>query len=83
MDADKTLKNPFIQVVEDHIASGDPPETKAAVDQLLGKGRSQNEAVQLVSRVVQAEMSDMMAKGRDFDNAKYAADLKKMLAAES
>jgi uncharacterized protein YoaH (UPF0181 family) len=82
MDSEKTVKNPYLQVVEDHLESGEPPETKSAVEALVGKGRSPGEAKQLVATVVREEMQEMMSAGRDFDNAKYAVALKKMLAAE-
>ena len=82
MDTEKTVKNPYLQVVEDHLASGDPPDTKKAVDALVGKGRSPGEAKQLVAVVVRDEMQEMMSAGRDFDNAKFAAALQKMLATE-
>ena len=82
MDSEKTVKNPYIQVVDDHLASGDPPDTKSAVDTLVGKGRSPGEAKQLVAIVVRDEMQEMLAAGRDFDNTKYAAALKKLLATE-
>ena len=83
MESDKTLKDPFIQVVDDHIESGDPPDTKAAVDQLLARGRSPGQAKMLVANVVRVEMQAMMAEGRQFDDAKYAAALKALLAAEA
>ncbi len=82
MDSERTVKNPYIQVVEDHLESGDPPETKAAIDQLLGKGRSPGEAKQLVAAVVRAEMEAMMSANRQFDGEKYATELKKMVASE-
>jgi len=82
MEAERTVKNPYIQVVEDHLESGDPPDTKKAVDTLVGKGRSPGQARQIVAEVVKGEMNEMLAAGRDFDNAKYAAALQRMLATE-
>jgi hypothetical protein len=82
MESDKTLKDPFIQVVDDHIESSDPPETKAAFDQLLARGRSPGQAKMLVANIVRVEMQAMMAEGREFDNVKYATALKALLAAE-
>ena len=82
MDSERTVKNPYIQVVDDHLESGDPPDTKKAVEALLGKGRSPGQAKQIVAEVVKAEMNEMLSAGRDFDNAKYAAALQKMLATE-
>lgn len=83
MDSDKTLKDPFIQVVDDHLASNDPPETKAALDTLVDRGRSTGQAKSLVASVVRIEMQEMMATGREFDNAKYAAALEKLLSQEA
>jgi hypothetical protein len=37
----------------------------------------------LVANVVRVEMQAMMAEGREFDDAKYAAALKTLLAAEA
>ena len=82
MDSERTVKNPYIQVVDDHLESGDPPETKKAVEALVAKGRSPGQAKQIVAEVVKAEMNAMLAASRDFDNAKYAAALQKMLATE-
>lgn len=82
MDSERTVKNPYIQVVDDHIESGEPADTKKAVDALLAKGRSPGQARQIVAEVVKAEMNEMLAAGRAFDNAKYSAALQKMLATE-
>jgi len=82
MDSERTVKNPYIQVVDDHMDSGDPPETKQAVEALVGKGRSPGQAKQIVAEIVKAEMNEMLASSRGFDNAKYAAALQKMLATE-
>lgn len=82
MDSEKTVKDAFIQVVEDHMASGDPPETKAAVETLIERGRSPGQAKQLVAGVVKVEMQEMLSTSRPFDSAKYAAGLKKLLASE-
>jgi len=82
MDSERTVKNPYIQVVDDHLESGDPPDTKKAVEALLARGRSPGQAKQIVAEVVKAEMGEMLAAGRDFDNAKYAAALQRMLATE-
>ncbi len=82
MDAERTVKNPHIQIVDDHLESGDPPDTKAAYDVLLGKGRSPGKAKQLIATVVRAEMQQMITAGRDFDKARYAAALGRLLASE-
>ena len=82
MDSERTVKNPYIQVVDDHLESGDAPETKKAVEALVAKGRSPGQAKQIVAEVVKAEMNAMLAGSRAFDKAVYAAALQKMLATE-
>jgi hypothetical protein len=82
MDSERTVKNPYIQVVDDHLESGDPPETKKAVDALVARGRDIGQAKQIVAEIVKAEMKEMLAGNRAFDNAKYAASLEKMLSTE-
>lgn len=81
-DNDKTLRDPFIQIVEDHLASGDPAETKAAYDKLIAKERSPSQAKALIARVIQKEMQAMMAAGGSFDTARYKAELDKLLASQ-
>jgi hypothetical protein len=80
MDSDKTQRDPFIQVVEDHLASGDPPETKAAYDKLIANEKSPSQAKALLAGVVRKEMQQMMASGSSFDNARYKAAVDKLLA---
>lgn len=82
MDSEKTVKNPYIQVVDDHLESGDPPETRGAIDALVAKGRDLGQAKQIVAEVVKAEMREMLSGNRPFDNAKYSAALQTMLATE-
>lgn len=82
MDADRTVKDPFMQVVEDHLASGEPPVTKAAYDRLVSKGHSPIEAKQLISGVVRGEMQQMMSSGGAFDDARFKVALEKLLASE-
>ena len=82
MDSDRTIRNPHLQIVEEHLTKGDPPDTRAAIDALVAKGHPPGHAKQLVANVVKAEMEAMIKGMRAFDKKKYAADLQKMLAAE-
>ena len=79
MESDKTQRDPFIQVVEDHLASGDPPDTKAAFDKLLAAEKSPSQAKALIAGVVRKEMQQMMASGGSFDNARFKAAIDKLL----
>lgn len=80
MEHDKTQRDPFIQIVEDHLASGEPPETKAAYDALMAKDRSASQAKALIAGAIRIETQEMMAKDRAFDSAHYKTLLDKILA---
>lgn len=79
MDTERTVKNPYLQVVEDHLESGQP-DTKRAVDALIGRGRPPGQAKQIVAEVVKSVVA---GGARELDPAQYAAALQKMLATES
>lgn len=83
MDSDKTQRDPFMQVVEDHLASGDPPETKAVFDKLVANERSPSQAKAMIATIVRKEMQLMMATGGSFDIPRFKAALERLLAAES
>ena len=75
---DKTVKDAFMEAVENQLETGDPPETKSTLARLVAAGHSHNEAMQLIAAVARSEMQAMMAAGRPFDNARYAQLLAKL-----
>ena len=75
---DKTVKDAFMEVVVNQIETGDPPETKATLERLMGAGNTKGEAMQLIAAVARNEMQAMLAAGRQFDNARYAKLLAKL-----
>ena len=75
---DKTLKDVYMEVVENQLETGDPPDTKATLDRLMVGGDSQSDAMKLIAAVVRNEMQEMLTAGRPFDNARYAKLLAKL-----
>lgn len=75
---DRTVRDVFMEVVVNQLETGDPPEAKATLERLMAAGHARGEAMQLISAVVRNEMQAMMAAGREFDNARYAALLAKL-----
>ena len=75
---DKTVKDAFMEIVVSQLETGDPPETKATLERLMAAGNSRGEAMQLIAAVARNEMQAMLAAGRQFDNARYAALLAKL-----
>lgn len=75
---DRTVKDAFMEVVVNQLETGDPPETKATLERLMGAGNSKGEAMQLIAAVARNEMQAMLAAGREFDSARYAKLLAKL-----
>jgi uncharacterized protein YoaH (UPF0181 family) len=75
---DKTVRDAFMEIVVNQLETGDPPETKATLERLMGAGNTRGEAMQLIAAVARNEMQAMLAGGRRFDNARYASLLAKL-----
>ena len=75
---DRTVRDAFMEVVVNQLETGDPPETKATLERLMAAGHARGEAMQLIAAVARNEMQAMMAAGREFDGARYAALLAKL-----
>jgi hypothetical protein len=75
---DRTVKDAFMEAVVNQLETGDPPETKATLDRLVGGGLARGEAMQLIAAVVRKEMQAMLAGGGQFDNARFAQQLAKL-----
>ncbi len=75
---DRTVRDVFMEVVVNQLETGDPPETKATLERLMAAGHARGEAMQLIAAVARNEMQAMMAAGREFDDARYAALLAKL-----
>lgn len=79
---DRTVRDVFMEVVVNQLETADPPEAKATLERLMAAGHARGEAMQLIAAVVRNEMQAMMAAGREFDNARYAALLAKLPVVE-
>ena len=61
--------------VENQIRRNDPPETKETLDRLIQTGQSRENALRLIAAVLANEMYEVMKSKRQFDNARYVANL--------
>ena len=78
MSNDKTVVDAFLDTVMSQLESGDPPETKATYERLLGEGHPRNHALQLIAAAMRTEANRMMSEGTPFDNDRYASLLAKI-----
>ena len=71
MSIEKTVRDGFLNTVEQQIASGDPPVVRATRDRLCAEGLSQAEAAQMIAIVLRNEMKQMIAESRSFDDVRF------------
>ena len=80
MDSTKTVRDAFLDTVMTQIDNGDPPETRATYDRLIGAGRAKNEALLLIAAALRDEMNRMLAESTPFDRQRYTDLLKRIPA---
>ena len=69
------VRHALRDALEQQIALGDPPETKATFERLLRSGIAEDEAWRLLSLVLLGELNEIMRNQRPFDRARYVAAL--------
>jgi hypothetical protein len=72
MSNDRTVRDGFLNTVQEQIASGEPPVVRATRDRLLSEGLSENEAAQMIAIVLRNEMKQMISESRSFNDARFA-----------
>lgn len=77
-EASPYLRAALLEVVENQLRGNDPPETKKTYERLLALGKSESEAKQLLSYAIFVEMIDMLKEHREFDRARFAAELDRL-----
>ena len=80
--SDKTVRDVMLDTVLSQIDSGDPPEARDTYDRLIDGGASNSQALHAMAKVLREEMNRMLTDSTPFDNARYAAALKKIPAGE-
>jgi hypothetical protein len=72
MSTEKTVRDGFLNTVQEQIASGDPPVVRATRDRLVSLGLSEAEAAQMIAIVLRNEMKQMISESRSFDDVRFA-----------
>ena len=72
MSNERTVRDGFLNTVQEQIASGDPPVVRDTRDRLVGQGLSESEAAQMIAIVLRNEMKQMIAESRSFDDIRFA-----------
>jgi len=74
------LQRALLQVIEQQLIDGKPAETRATKQRLLDAGYTEDQAMNLIAHVVAAEIFDVMARGRKYEEARYIAALQALPA---
>jgi hypothetical protein len=69
------LRGHILDVVENQLRQGDPPETGQTLARLLKEGHSESDAKRLIACVVAAEIFGVLRERRVFDRERYVAAL--------
>ena len=70
------LRRAILEVVENQLRDGTPPETRATLERLMAEGCSREEAVRLVACVVTSEIFDVMKNKEPYNESRYLAALR-------
>ena len=78
MSTERTVRDGFLNTVQEQIASGEPPVVRATRDRLVSQGLSEPEAAQMIAIVLRNEMKQMISESRSFDDVRFAGLLQQL-----
>ncbi len=70
------LKATILEVVENQLRDGDPPETRETLDRLMREGHSEADARLLLGQVVTVEVYCMWKERKPFNRERFVRNLK-------
>jgi hypothetical protein len=70
------LRAAILEVVDNQLRDGDPPETRITLERLMADGLSQKEARELIACVVSTEIFDVLKSGQPYQEERYVAGLR-------
>jgi len=70
------LRRALLEIVENQLRDGIPPETRVTLDRLITEGFSRERALELIACVVSSEIFDILKSGQPYDEGSYLAGLR-------
>lgn len=70
------LRRALLEIVENQLRDGTPPETRATLERLMGEGCSRENAVEYIACVVSSEIFDVLKNNQVYQEARYVAALR-------
>jgi len=75
MDSHEILKEQFLQVVENQLNLGEPPETTATLNRLLDLDIEEERAKLMIADCIQIQMQEMFKAEKEFDRFSELLDI--------
>ncbi len=72
------LKAAFMEVVENQIRDGDPPETRETLERLKSEGVSDDDARIYIGQAVCIEVWDILKNKKEFNMERFLQNLKNL-----
>ncbi len=69
------IRRSILDIVDRHLSSGDPPQTRNTYQRLLAEGISDQEARELIACVVSCELFRARRDNREFDLERFSQGL--------
>jgi hypothetical protein len=66
----------IMEIVDNQLRDGTPPETRATLDRLMADGMPEKEARRLIACVVTSEVFDVVKSGQPYQEARFVAALR-------
>lgn len=70
------LRAALLEVVDNQLRDGTPPETRATLKRLMADGIPEKEARELIACVVSTEVFDVLKSGQPYQEGRYVAGLR-------
>ncbi len=68
----------IMEVVDNQLREGTPPETRRTLDRLLADGHTEGEARRLIACAVTSEIFDVLTNHQPYNEARYITALRRL-----
>lgn len=76
--ANAQRKAAFLEIVDNQLRDGDPPETRQTYERLLAEGYSDENVRLMIGNLLVHEIYDMLKRRRTFDRTGFVANLARL-----
>ena len=78
LHANPMLTAAILDVVQNQLAAGTPPETKQTFERLVREGQAPEDAQRLIGCVVVSEIVEVLQRGEAYNEARFVAALQRL-----